>query len=516
VNDNPEATADFATVLEGGTVDIDVLANDTDIEGDVVSVASYDISNTTGVIVDNGNGNFNYTPYQTLAAGETGSDSFVYTISDGNGGTSTATVNITINGVNDAPDALSVDSNQLAENEDGALVGNISFNDVDINDTHSFSVDDVRFEIVGGQLKLKAGESVNFETEETINLVLTVTDAANASFDTNVTLEVNDGVDIIYGTNGDDSIWATLGQDIIYAGDGDDTIYALSGNDMVLAGGGADTVFAGEGNDTVYGSIGNDIIWGGTGDDFLNGEGGDDQINGGEGDDWIVGGADIDAISGDSGIDTASYENSDAAVDVDMLNSIYNGGHATNDTLSGIENIHGSDYDDVLRGNHDANKISGGLGSDTLVGNAGDDLLIGGAGNDPLFGSSGNDELQGGYGNDYLYGGFGNDILKGGAGYDNLIGGFGADILIGGTETDSFRYDYLLDSNSVGGVDIIQDFEDGVDVINLVGLSDDGITSFSGLTVTNDGTDTTVSANAYDFEIKIEGVFALDQNDFVF
>jgi len=59
-------------------------------------------------------------------------------------------------------------------------------------------------------------------------------------------------------------------------------------------------------------------------------------------------------------------------------------------------------------------------------------------------------------------------------------------------QTDSFKYDYLLDSNSVGGVDIIQGFEDGVDVVNLTGLSDDGITSFSDLTVTNDGTDTTV------------------------
>ena len=519
-NTDPVANNDIVTGSEDSPINIDVLANDTDADSDPLTVTGFDVSNTTGIVVDNGGGNFTYTPYQNLGAGEVGADSFTYTISDGNGGISTATVDITINGENDAPFDLQVNSNQISEDEAGAVVGSISFGDVDINDTHTFTVDDSRFEIVAGQLKLIDGIEVSHETEDTINLVLTVTDSSNASFNTNVTLEVNDDVDVIYGTNGDDTganaIWGTLGQDIIYAGAGDDTIYALSGNDGIYAGAGADTVFAGEGNDTVYGSDGNDIIWGGLGNDLLHGEGGDDQINGGEGNDWIVGGADADTMTGDAGIDTASYENSNAAVGVDILNAVINGGYATGDTITDIENIVGSDHSDILRGDHGDNILSGGLGNDQLVGNGGDDLLIGGAGNDPLFGSSGNDELQGGLGNDYLYGGFGNDILKGEDGFDYLISGLGTDTLIGGAGTDSFKYDYLSDSNSFGGYDTIQDFEDGTDVINLVGLADDGITSFSDLTVTNDGTDTTVSANAYDFEIKINGVFALDQNDFVF
>ncbi len=52
----------------------------------------------------------------------------------------------------------------MAENAAGAIIGNLGVVDPDVGDTHTWSVDDVRFEVVAGQLKLKAGQSLNFES----------------------------------------------------------------------------------------------------------------------------------------------------------------------------------------------------------------------------------------------------------------------------------------------------------------------------------------------------------------
>ncbi len=84
-----------------------VLTNDTDPDaGDVLTVSGVDMSGTLGEVTWNANGSFTYDPngqFEGLAVGETASDAFVYTLSDAFGGTDTATVTITVNGVNDAP-----------------------------------------------------------------------------------------------------------------------------------------------------------------------------------------------------------------------------------------------------------------------------------------------------------------------------------------------------------------------------------------------------------------------------
>ncbi len=110
LNDDPVANLDmdagFTTDEESSFTTDNVLTNDTDIDGDTLSVTSFDTTSTIGTVMSNGDGTFNYDPngmFEFLADGETATDSFTYTISDGNGGTSTATVEITINGVNDAP-----------------------------------------------------------------------------------------------------------------------------------------------------------------------------------------------------------------------------------------------------------------------------------------------------------------------------------------------------------------------------------------------------------------------------
>ncbi|MCB1491344.1 MAG: hypothetical protein KDJ77_06030, partial [Rhodobiaceae bacterium] len=127
-----------------------------------------------------------------------------------------------------------------------------------------------------------------------------------------------------------------------------------------------------------------DIIDGGDDDDILYGLDGDDTINGGSGDDFIIGGAGGDTIDGGTGSnDTASYEGSNAGVTVNYGIS-YSGGHATGDTLSGIENLVGSDFDDLLLMYAGDNDLYGGDGSDTLRGGTGVDRLYGEAGPDFL------------------------------------------------------------------------------------------------------------------------------------
>ena len=93
VNDNPVASDDQATTNEDVPVDVDVVANDTDIDGDSLFISSLS-QPTNGSVVDNGDGTVTYTPN----SGYFGSDSFNYTVSDG-ALSDTATVNLTINEV---------------------------------------------------------------------------------------------------------------------------------------------------------------------------------------------------------------------------------------------------------------------------------------------------------------------------------------------------------------------------------------------------------------------------------
>ena len=98
----PAAIADTPSVAENNAtgVTFNVLSNDTDPEGDPLSVASYDDSTiANGSVTSNGGGSFTYTP----AAHFAGTDSFTYTVTDGNGGTSTALVTITVTPVPDPP-----------------------------------------------------------------------------------------------------------------------------------------------------------------------------------------------------------------------------------------------------------------------------------------------------------------------------------------------------------------------------------------------------------------------------
>ncbi len=117
VNDDPSAQPDSYTTDEDVPLTINlpgVMTNDSDIDGDVIFVSAFDVlSANGGVITMRQNGSFDYLP----PLGFFGQDTFSYSIADGNGGFSSATVTITINLVNSAPVVYSLNKTGLVNNE---------------------------------------------------------------------------------------------------------------------------------------------------------------------------------------------------------------------------------------------------------------------------------------------------------------------------------------------------------------------------------------------------------------
>ncbi|WP_427452897.1 pre-peptidase C-terminal domain-containing protein [Litorimonas sp. WD9-15] len=247
----------------------------------------------------------------------------------------------------------------------------------------------------------------------------------------------------------------------------------------------------GDANDVVNGGGGNDIIHGLFADDILNGDAGNDELYGGDGSDTLAGGEGNDFLDGGDGVDTASYANAALAVRVDLAPSTQqNTLGAGVDTLTNIENLIGSDFDDTLRGDDFANVLQGGAGADTLTGRGGDDTLLGEDGADILTGGSGADRLEGGAGDDALNGGGGDDVLIGGVGDDIMDGSAGIDTADYSGTDQRVRVDLsnTAQQNTLGaGLDTLTGFE------NLIGSSfDDVLTGDSGDNILsgNNGIDT--------------------------
>lgn len=105
-------------------------------------------------------------------------------------------------------------------------------------------------------------------------------------------------------------------------------------------------------------------------------------------------------------------------------------------------------------------------GEDTIGGASGDDIIYGVRADDTLNGQDGNDTLFGQSGDDSLNGGAGNDFLAGGSGDDILVGGTGEDILLGGTDNDTLTGGAGVDTfkfavSGTANADSIEDFVTG-------------------------------------------------------
>ncbi|WP_426359334.1 tandem-95 repeat protein [Pseudocolwellia sp. HL-MZ19] len=126
VNDAPVAIADTATTNEDTNVTINVLVNDTDIDGDALSVSA--MSATTGTVTLSSDGKIVYTPLANFF----GTDIINYTVSDGKGGQASSSVAVTIVSVNDEPEFDDITANTLLSQ--GVIIDVLSAsNDVDMD-----------------------------------------------------------------------------------------------------------------------------------------------------------------------------------------------------------------------------------------------------------------------------------------------------------------------------------------------------------------------------------------------
>ena len=134
-NAAPVAANDAAGTTEDTQKLLDVLANDTDPDGDSLLVTSVDATGMKGSVTITGGGSgVSYDPhgqFEALGAGILGADSFSYTISDGKGGTDTASVAMTINGTDDPPHAVA-DTKTVAEDSSATTI-DVRGNDTDID-----------------------------------------------------------------------------------------------------------------------------------------------------------------------------------------------------------------------------------------------------------------------------------------------------------------------------------------------------------------------------------------------
>ena len=190
-NDAPVAGDDNFSVLEDNHLVInpaDLIVNDSDPDGSldaskvvVMTAASH------GTIAVGADGVITYVADPDY----NGADSFTYTVEDEVGATSNiATVNINVVAVNDAPEAISLSNAAITENAAGVVVGALSVADPDAGDTHTFIVNDSRFEVVDGNLQLKEGVSLDHEQSPTVAVEVTATDAGGLSVSQVFTVEV--------------------------------------------------------------------------------------------------------------------------------------------------------------------------------------------------------------------------------------------------------------------------------------------------------------------------------------
>ena len=312
--------------------------------------------------------------------------------------------------------------------------------------------------------------------------------------------------------SGDDSVTGNVADNLLEGRDGADTLMGSLGDDTLIGGTGADTLDGGDGLDTaaytgstaaVTVNLGTSTATGGDaeGDTFtsienLAGSAFDDTLTGDAGNNVLEGAAGADVLDGGDGLDTAAYTHSSAAVTVNLLNGTNTGGDAASDTITNIENVSGSRYNDTLTGDTKANRLDGGSGHDRLTGGAGADVLVGGPGNDAAYyassaaavtvnlldgtGTGGDAEgdtldsienLSGSGHDDTLTGNAGNNVLEGGAGADTLDGGEGIDTA--SYSGSASRVDVRLSGTVVNHGDATGDTLTGIE--NLIGSAHNDI-----------------------------------------
>ncbi|MBY8977069.1 calcium-binding protein [Rhodobacteraceae bacterium NNCM2] len=350
---------------------------------------------------------------------------------------------------------------------------------------------------------------------------------------------------LISGNSGANSIIGSTLADVINSGGGTDRVNAGAGNDVVSgATGGFNVLIGGSGTDTlsyaaatsgvgarldgganfgaaasdvisqfenITGSRFNDVLVGDGQANILNGGLGNDQYFGGNGDDIFIDHSGVDSFNGGAGVDTVTYQNAASAVGARLDGGASFAG-AAGDTFVFIDNLVGTNFNDVLVGNTSANTLSGLGGNDTFFGGGGADSYDGGAGSDvvsfaaatgrvgvrldgnPSFGAATGstftsiERFIGSRFKDTFVGDAGNNVFDGGLGSDTYFGGDGSDTvdMSSATSRVGVRLDGLASFGGAAG-------ESYTDIENVFGTSFNDV--FVGNTsdnffASNGGTDT--------------------------
>jgi Ca2+-binding RTX toxin-like protein len=453
VNNAPVAGADAIAVTRDADWRIPLsalLGNDIDADSDTLSVTAISgVTGATAAIVGD----------DVVVRVTAASASFTYTVSDGHGGTSQATVALRGLLATDGADKLAARPGELAMLAGGEGADQLT-GDAGADLLQGGGGND-RLSGQGGADSLYGGEGKDILDGGAGDDVMTggagddtyivdstadvVVEADGEGIDTvkasSPAFSLSDNVENLVATGPGDFVGT--GNDLansLTGGAGADSLSGLGGDDRVSGLGGDDTLYGGDGKDVLDGGDGGDGLYGGAGDDSLKGGAGDDQLFGGDGKDTLDGGPGADSMAGgagddtylvDSAGDTATEAAGEGTDTVKASTSAY--------TLSSdVENLYATGPGDFTgAGNASNNAIAGAGGNDTLSGLDGDDKLSGLAGADLLYGGAGKDSLDGGDGTDSLYGGAGDDSLKGGADNDVLFGGDGKDTLDGGAGDDA-------------------------------------------------------------------------------
>jgi VCBS repeat-containing protein len=181
--------------------------------------------------------------------------------------------------------------------------------------------------------------------------------------------------DILTGNSENNSINGREGEDTLIGGAGNDTYFVDSQNDVIieLANEGTDLVVSTANDYTLSANVENLRILA-SGAANATGNDGDNLINSGQGNNILNGGLGIDTVA-------YSFASSGVTVDLSIVGAQNTVGSGV-DTISGFENLTGSNFSDTLIGDGSSNRISGGAGTDVIDGGAGNDFLTGGADSD--------------------------------------------------------------------------------------------------------------------------------------
>jgi VCBS repeat-containing protein len=155
---------------------------------------------------------------------------------------------------NRTPTGITLSAEFVKENASGVLIGTLSAVDPDAYDSHTFvlkSDPSNCLEIVGRELRLKPGASLDFEATPELLVEIETSDASGAVFTKAVKIAVTDVRGVTLNGNGRDNTIAGAAEA--------DTLDGRGGNDTLNGGAGADLLIGGSGNDVLDGAAGSDI-----------------------------------------------------------------------------------------------------------------------------------------------------------------------------------------------------------------------------------------------------------------